>query len=307
MRMGFITSLFDGWTYEEMMDDVARLGIECVEVACWPKGKAERKYGGVTHIETERVLEDDAYAQHILGYAKEKGVDICALAYYPNNLDPDPERRKTFNDHLITTIRAAAKLGVPKVTTFIGRVTDKTLEENLEILPGVWGPILDVAEQEGIRVCIENCPMLFDASNWPGGQNIMTSPANWERVFEVLPSKNLGIAIDPSHFVWQMIDCASAVREFADRIYHVHLKDIKFKPEELAWRGTMAYPLDIMDPKIPGWGDVDWSDFISQLSMIGYNGDCCLEVEDRFFEDGTRESLVKAVELSKRYMNQLII
>ena len=52
---------------------------------------------------------------------------------------------------------------------------------------------------------------------------------------------------------------------------------------------------------------VDWSDFISQLSMIGYNGDCCLEVEDRFFEDGTRESLVKAVELSKRYMDQFII
>ena len=126
MKMGFITSLFDGWTYEEMIDEVARLGIKCVEVAAWPKGKAERKYGGVTHIEAERVLEDDAYAQHLLDYAAEKNVRICAIAYYPNNLDPDLERRRTFNDHLVACIHAAAKLGVPKVTTFIGRVTNKT-------------------------------------------------------------------------------------------------------------------------------------------------------------------------------------
>ena len=133
MKMGFITSLFDGWTYEEMIDEVARLGIECIEVAAWPKGKAERKYAGVTHVEAERVLEDDAYAQHLLDYAAEKNVRICAIAYYPNNLDPDPERRRTFNDHLVACIHAAKKLGVPKVTTFIGRVTEKTFEENLEI------------------------------------------------------------------------------------------------------------------------------------------------------------------------------
>ena len=228
------------------------------------------------------------------------------ISAHSHTIDPDPERRKVFNEHLVNTIHAAAKLGVPKVTTFIGRVTNKTFEENLEMLPEVWNPILEVAEQEGILVCIENCPMLFDATNWPGGQNIMTSPANWERVFEVLPSKNLGLALDPSHFVWQMIDCGEAIRAFKDRIYHVHLKDIKFKPEELARRGVMAYPLDIMDPKIPGYGDVDWSDFISQLTMVGYNGDCCLEIEDRFFED-TREHLVQSIELAKRYMDQFII
>ena len=306
MKMGFITSLLDGWTYEEMIDEVARMGIECVEVACWPRGKAERKYGGVTHIETERVLEDETYARHVLDYAAEKNVEIRALAYYPNNLDPDLERRRTFNDHLVATIRAAARLGVPKVTTFIGRVTDMTLEENLEIVPEVWNPILEVAEAEGVLVCIENCPMLFDASNWPGGQNIMTTPANWERVFEVLPSRSLGLALDPSHFVWQMVDCSAAIREFADRIYHVHLKDIKLKPEQLARRGVMAYPLDIMDPKIPGYGDVDWAEFVAQLSMVGYDGDCCLEIEDRFFED-SREHLIKGVELAKRYMEQFIV
>ena len=81
MKMGFITSLLDGWTYEEMIDEVSRLGIECVEVACWPQGKAERKYAGVSHIDVERVLADDAYAAHVLDYAAQKSVRICALAY----------------------------------------------------------------------------------------------------------------------------------------------------------------------------------------------------------------------------------
>ena len=122
----------------------------------------------------------------------------------------------------------------------------------------------------------------------------MTSPANWERVFDVLPSKNLGLALDPSHFVWQMIDCAAAIRDFSDKIFHVHFKDIKLKPEELARRGTMAYPLDIMEP------------FVSQLTMVGYEGDACIEVEDASFE-GSRERLVKSIELSKRYLEQFVI
>ena len=83
-------------------------------------------------------------------------------------------------------------------------------------------------------------------------------------------------------------------------------KDIKLKPEELARRGTMAYPLDIMEPKIPGLGDVDWADFVSQLTMVGYEGDACIEVEDASFE-GSRERLVKSIELSKRYLEQFVI
>lgn len=306
MKLGLITSILDGWTYEEVVDEAARLGIECLEVACWPEGKAERKYAGVSHIDTERVLEDDAYAQHILDYAAGKGVSLAALAYYPNNLDPDPARRKAFNDHLVATIRAAAKLGVPKVTTFIGRVTELPFEENLEIAREVWAPILEVAEAEGVLVAIENCPMYFDRTNWPGGQNIMTSPANWERVFEVLPSENLGIALDPSHFVWQMIDCGTAIREFAPKIFHVHFKDIKMKTAELARRGTMAYPLDIMDPKIPGLGDVDWSSFVSELTLVGFDGDACIEVEDRYYE-GSRERVLASVEQSVRYMRQFVL
>ena len=190
MKLGIITSIFDGWTFEEMIDEVSRIGYETIEVASWPQGKAERRYAGVTHVDAERVLEDDAYAQHLLDYAADHHVQIGALAYYPNNMDADLERRRVCNEHLINVIHAAKKLGVPKVTSFIGRMTNKSLEENLDEVGAVWNPIMKVAEEEGILVAIENCPMLFDETNWPGGQNIMTSPANWRRVFERVPSPN---------------------------------------------------------------------------------------------------------------------
>ena len=93
MKLGFVSAILDTWTYEEMMDFAADHGFECVEVACWPQGKAERRYAGVSHIDVDRVLEDDAYAKHILDYSKEKNVDISSLAFYPNTMDGDPEKK----------------------------------------------------------------------------------------------------------------------------------------------------------------------------------------------------------------------
>ena len=138
------------------------------------------------------------------------------------------------------------------------------------------------------------------------GQNLMTTPPIWRRVFELLPSKNLGINYDPSHFVWQQIDYLKPLYEFKDRIYHVHFKDIKLFPEKLREVGVMAYPLDFMSPKLPGLGDVDWGKYVSALTDIGYDGYACIEVEDRAFE-GSRERILDSLRLSKRYMEQFVI
>lgn len=306
MNIGFITSILDGWTFEEAVDIAHDLNFSCLEVACWPHGKAERKYGGVTHIDVQRVLTDDSYAQHLLDYAAEKGVRIASLGYYPNNLDSDLDKRAAVNVHLMDVIRAAAKLGVGRVTTFIGRVTNLSVEKNLELLPEVWNPILGLAEELNVQIGIENCPMLFDESNWPGGQNLMTSPENWDKVFEVLPSKQLGLAFDPSHFIWQHMDYCQAIHDYADKIFHVHFKDIKLYPQKLARVGVMAYPLDYMEPKIPGYGDVDWGAFCSALTSVGFDGDACIEVEDHAFE-GSREQILNSLKLSRRYMSQFVI
>lgn len=306
MKLGFVSAILDTFDYEEMIDTAGEMGFACVEAACWPCGKAERRYAGVSHIDAERVLEDAAYAAHIKEYAKEKSVEISALAYYPNTMDADPEKRSAAVEHLKNVIRASRRLSVGMVTTFIGRDQNKTVEENLALVKEIWQPVIELAEQENVKIAIENCPMLFGAEQWPGGQNLMTTPAVWKRVFEILPSEHLGLNYDPSHFVWQMIDYIKPVYEFRDKIFHVHYKDIKVYQDRLDQVGIMAYPLEFMSPKLPGLGDVDWGKYVSALTDIGYDGYSCIEVEDKAFE-GSRGKVLASLRLSKRYMEQFVI
>lgn len=304
MKLGLVSAILADYSFEEMIDTVSKLGFECVEIACWPSGKAERRYAGVSHINVDGL--DEVKRDYILDYCAKRGVTISALAFYPNTLDGDPVKRAANIEHLKRVIRAAATLGVNMVTTFIGRVQDKSVEENLDEVARVWPEIMALAEDLGVKVAIENCPMLFGRDQWPGGQNLMTTPVIWRQVFDIVKSPNLGINYDPSHFVWQMIDYVAPLYEFKDRIFHVHFKDIKLYPDKLRRCGTMAYPLDYMSPKLPGLGDVDWGAYCSALTDIGYDGFACIEVEDKAFEAG-RESILKSITLSKRYIEQFVI
>lgn len=306
MKLGFVSAILDGWSFEEMIDTASDMGFSCVEVACWPQGKAERRYAGVSHIDAERVLEDDSYAEYVKSYCKKKNVEISSLAFYPNILTPDLEKRQAIKNHLEALIKASAKLGVNMVTTFIGRDQDKSVEENMELVAQIWPPIIALAEKNGVRIGIENCPMLFGKDQWPGGQNIFTTPANWKKVFEILKSDNLGINYDPSHFVWQMIDYVKPVYTFKDKIFHVHFKDIKLYKDKLNEVGTMAYPLEFMQPKLPCYGDVKWDEFVGALTDIGYDGYACIEVEDRAFE-GSREKILDSLRISKKYLENFVI
>ena len=306
MKLGFVSAILDGYSYEEMMATAKRIGYQCVEVACWPEAKAERRYAGVSHINCEKVIEDDSYAQHVLTVAKDNGVEISSLAFYPNTLDPDLKKRHDNVEHLKNVIRASHKLGINMVTTFIGRDQHRNFEDNLLIVKEVWPEILNLAKELGVKVAIENCPMLFGPDQWPGGQNLMTTPHNWRKIFEILDYDNLGINYDPSHFVWQMIDYVEPVYEFKDRIFHVHFKDLKVIKSKLNQVGILAYPLDFMAPKLPGLGDVNFSRFVSALTDIGYNGYACVEVEDRAFED-TKERILDSLKLSYHYMRNFVI
>ncbi len=304
MKLGILSSIFDGWSFEEMVEIASSMGFQCIEVACWPKGQAERRYAGVSHIDVESLTEEKA--AYILEYCQKKKVEISALAYYPNTMDADLQKREANIAHLKKVIHASAMLGVNLVTTFIGRDQHKTVEENLELVREVWAPLLQYAEQEKVRVAIENCPMLFGEDQWPGGHNLMCTPAIWERVFQILPSEYLGINYDPSHFVWQMMDYIQPIYEFRDKIFHVHYKDIKLYPEKLGRVGTLAYPLEYMSPKLPGLGDVDWGKYVSALTDIGYEGFTCIEVEDKAFE-ASKERILDSIKLSKRYIEQFVI
>lgn len=304
MKLGFVSAILADFTFEEMIDCASEMGYECVEVACWPQGKAERRYAGVSHIDVDGLTEEKiAYLQD---YCQKKNVEISSLAYYPNTLDPDLGKREAAVAHLKKLIAASKKMGVNMVTTFIGRDQAKTVEENLEIFEEVWKPIIALAEENKVKVAIENCPMLFDAGQWPGGQNLGTTPKIWREMFSRIPSDYFGLNYDPSHFVWQRIDYLKPLYEFKDKIFHVHYKDIKLYPDRLNDVGVMGYPLEYMAPKLPGLGDVDWGAYVSALRDIGYDGCTCVEVEDRAFE-GSIENVKKSLLLSKRYMEQFVI
>lgn len=304
MKLGVVSAIFDGWNYDAMIETASRIGFECVEVACWPQGKAERRYAGVSHVDSEHLTKEKA--SHIRSFAADHHLTLSSLAYYPNTLDPDLEKRKWIIEHLYSVIDASQTLGVGMVTTFIGRDQYKPIGENIDEAVEVWHPILSYAQEKGVKIAIENCPMLFGPDQWPGGQNLFTSPVVWNKLFQLLPFSNFGLNFDPSHFVWQQMDYVKAVHDFKDKLFHIHCKDIKLNRDRLAECGVLAYPLDYMTPKLPGHGDVDWGAFVSALTDVGYDGCACVEMEDRFYE-GSRERIVDSLKLAYHYLRNFVI
>jgi sugar phosphate isomerase/epimerase len=304
MKLGVVSAIYDGWSFEEMIDHIAENGGVCAEVACWPSGKAERRYAGVSHIDVNNRTGE--YISYIKTYAADKGVEISSLAFYPNTMDGDTEKRNANIEHLKKVIEMSALLDVNMVTTFVGRDQNKSVEENIELFREIWPPIVKFAENLGVKIAIENCPMLFTRDQWPGGQNLFTTPSIWRKCFEIIDSDYFGINYDPSHFIWQNIDYIKPLYEFKDKIFHVHFKDIKVYRDRLNEVGVMAYPLDYMSPKLPGLGDVDWGKYVSALTDIGYDSFACVEVEDKAFES-SKERILDSVTLSLRYMRQFVI
>ncbi len=221
-------------------------------------------------------------------------------------LDADENQAEYFIAHIKKVIKAAAKLGVPVVNTFVGRDPVKSVEENLEKFAKVWPEIINVAEGYNVKVGIENCPMLFTRDEWPGGKNLATTPAIWRKMFEIIPSENFGLNYDPSHLVWQQMDEVKPIFDFSDKLFHIHLKDVKVYRDKLNEAGIMAYPLEYHSPKIPGLGDVDWRGFFSALTSVKYRGPVCIEVEDKAFE-GSEKDIKTAILTSRNYLNQFLL
>jgi sugar phosphate isomerase/epimerase len=297
MQLGFVSALFPELSLEEVLAFAAEEGFSCVELMCWPPGKADRRYAGVTHIDVLSL--DDAAARRVLGLVEKYKVAISGLGYYPNPLHPDPERRAVVIEHLKKVISAGPKLNVRTVTTFIGRDPAKSLPDSWPLFQEVWPDIVRHAEAEGVNLGIENCPMLFSSDEWPGGANLAIAPAIWQGMFEEIPSPHFGLNFDPSHLVWLHIDPARCVRDFGKKIVHVHAKDTRIDHDKLYAVGVTG--LGWHTPKIPGLGDVLWGPLFSALTDAGYDGPVCVEVEDRAFE-GSLEDRKRALRQSKRFL-----
>jgi sugar phosphate isomerase/epimerase len=292
MKLGFVTAILPEVPFEEVLRFAQAEGYACIEVMCWPMGKAERKFAGVTHIDVS--ILDKAQADDINGLCQEYGVGISGLGYYPNPLDPDPEVSKKTTEHLKKVILGAEKLGLKNVNSFVGRDWTKTVDENWPRFLKVWKPLIRFAEDHGIKIGIENCPMSFSRDEWPGGKNLATTPVIWRRMFNDIPSENFGLNYDPSHLVLQRMDYLSPLREFRDKMFHMHAKDMQIRQDRLNEVGIFAFPKLWHTPRIPGFGDINWASFMAALFEMGYIGPLCVEVEDDTFGgslDGRKASL----------------
>ena len=281
MQLGFVTAILPELTLNQVLEFAAAEQFKCIEVMCWPVGKAERKFAGVTHIDVTGLTRTQA--DDINSLCAKHGVTISALGYYPNPLDPDPVVSRKAVAHFKQVILAAEKLGLKNANTFVGRDWTKTVDENWPRFLKTWKPIIAFAEDHGIKVGIENCPMSFSRDEWPGGKNLATTPAIWRRMFSDIPSRNLGLNYDPSHLVLQQMDPASPLREFKDKLFHLHAKDMTVRADRLNEVGIFAFPKEWHTPRVPGLGDINWSRFMAALYEVGYDGPVCIEVEDDTF------------------------
>jgi sugar phosphate isomerase/epimerase len=304
MKLGFVTAIVPELSFPEVLALAAESGYDCVEVMCWPPGKAERRYAGVSHIDVTSLDADGV--KRIQDQTAEHGVSISSLGFYPNALDPDPAAAEAAVGHIKRVIDASAALGVGTMTTFVGRDPKRSVDENWPGFLETWRPLVRYAEDLGVRIGIENCPMLFTADEWPGGKNLATSPAIWRRMFEDIPNPNFGLNYDPSHLVWMQMDYLAPIREFKDRLVHVHAKDARVDRDRLDTHGVLGYPNLWHTPKLPGLGDVDWGAYFSALTDAGYQGPVCVEVEDRAFE-GSLERRKASLVQSHRYLRQFVI
>ena len=280
MKLGLLTAAFPTLSLAEVADWAAANGFEALEIACWPVAGAERRrYAGVSHIDV-----DSLDVRAVRDVLESRGLTISSLAYYPNPLDPDAAVRGQAQAHLRKVIEAAARLEVNLVGTFIGRDQNKSMEPAFADVLESWPPLVKFAAGHGVRIAIENCPMIFSADEWPGGRNLAYSPALWRRLFEAMPGETLGLNLDPSHLVWQFIDLARVVREFGSHIFHVHAKDLEINRDGLYENGVMSLGMGWQVPRMPGLGEVPWNRFIAALIAAHYDGVVSVEHEDRAFE-----------------------
>jgi sugar phosphate isomerase/epimerase len=303
MQLGFVSAIVPELSFDEVVTLASDLGYRCVEIMCWPPSKADRRYAGVTHLDVASL--GDAQLLSIHKKLQETGIAISGLGYYPNCLSHDQEEAERCTEHLKKVIATAPRLGIRQVNTFIGRDHTQSVEANWPRMLKTWKPIVDLAENHGVRIGIENCPMLFTADEWPGGKNLGSSPALWRRLFADLGSPNLGLNYDPSHLVFQKMDYLKPIREFADRLFHVHAKDVRVDQHLVDEHGVFAHPNLYHFPKLPGLGDIHWGQFFSVLGDSGYRGPVCVEVEDRAYE-GSLQDRIASLDQSFRYLSQFV-
>jgi sugar phosphate isomerase/epimerase len=305
VKLGFLTACLPQRTLPEIVTWAAEQGFEALEVAAWP-ALGDRPFTA-THLDVDGFGADDA--ERVAALFDQHGLQLSSLAYYDNNLHPDPDERAAVNAHVAACIDAAALLGVPTVGTFIGRDPDLTVAQNLKAAEKLFAPLVDRAGERGVKIVIENCVMEgWHPDGYPG--NLAYSPELWEWMFDL----GLYLNYDPSHLVWMGIDPVEALRPYVDRVAHAQAKDIELFPERrnrYGWPGKAVVREDPWDVgwwryRVPGLGQVDWPRVVDTLYEGGFDGVLSVEHEDPVW-GGTEDRVHTGLQVAHRTLRPLIV
>jgi len=289
MKLGFLTAPFPDTPLEHVAEWAGANGFESLEIACWPPSTgATRRYAGTSHIDVTDLSA--SRAGEIVEMVASHGLTISGLGFYPNPMHPDRETREAAIAHQKLVIEAAAKMKVPFFNTFMGGDSKLHVDANWERALEIWPPIVEHAREHGVRITIENCPMIFSYDEWPAGNNIAWSPYIWRRIIGEW-GDTVGLNYDPSHLVWLMIDQERFIREFGPSIWHMQAKDVEINRDGLYERGALSGGIGWQIPRLPGLGEANWPRIFAALYRAGYDGDVIIEHEDRDFEK--TDALVK--------------
>ncbi len=282
MKLGFLTAPFPDTPLEDVAAWAGANGFESLEIACWPPSSgAARRYAGTSHIDVTDLSE--SRASEIVDMVGSHGLTISGLGFYPNPMHPDQDTREAAIAHQKLVIEACAKMKVPFFNTFMGGDSALHVDANWERALEIWPPIVEHAKDNGVKVTIENCPMIFSYDEWPAGNNIAWSPYIWRRIIGEW-GETVGLNYDPSHLVWLMIDQERFIREFGPSIFHMQAKDVEINRDGLYERGVLSGGIGWQIPRLPGLGEANWGRIFAALYRAGYDGDVIIEHEDRDFE-----------------------
>ncbi len=268
---------------DRWLDDAHQLGLEAIQLRL---GEGFPLWGpGGFDGDAHRVADD----------LKRRGLKVIALGYYRNMLASDPAERRREIAGLLQVMPLAEIFETDLIGVFAGRDPELSIRDNLPAFAEVWQPLAEEAAELGLRFAFENCTMF---KGYPvRGINLCHTPYAFERMFEAVPSPNLGIEFDPSHLHKQHIDSTAFVRRFGERIFHVHSKDHEHLPAELELHGS--FDPRVSRDRLPGDGEIDFAAVFEALAETGYRGDVTLEVERQAMpEDASQRlpAMMRAVE-----------
>jgi sugar phosphate isomerase/epimerase len=303
MDLGFMTSCLPARSLDQVAEVAQQLGYNKLEVATWPS-PAAHEYA-VAHIDAAAPDPDKVWAT-----LDAHGIGISALSYFENNLHPDPEERSRINAHLSRCVDAAAALGVPTVSTFIGRDPSLSVAENLKLATTVFPPLTAQAAERGVKIAIENCPMEgWHVDGYPG--NLAYCPELWEFMFSEL---DLYLNYDPSHLLWLGIEAVEVIAPYIDRIPHWQAKDVEIFPDRRNRTGHFGKTIERINQwdagwwryRVPGLGEVDWRRVIDRFYELGYRGTVSVEHEDPVW-GGDEDRVVTGLQIAQRTLSALLV